>query len=69
MVMIGVPIGIGLLLFNSMRVLQTDVTGDSLIVIFITVYAIEMLAGVVRTCSSDDHRQRPVPRSPGFDSR
>ena len=40
--------GIGFLLFNSMRVLQYDVTGAILIMIFATVYAIELLAGLVR---------------------
>lgn len=40
--------GIGFLLFNSMRVLQYDVTGAILIMIFATVYAIELVAGLIR---------------------
>jgi phosphonate transport system permease protein len=40
--------GIGFLLFNSMRVLRYDVTGAILIIIFATVYAIELLGGLIR---------------------
>ncbi|WP_051063462.1 phosphonate ABC transporter, permease protein PhnE [Ilumatobacter nonamiensis] len=40
--------GIGFLLFNSLRVLQWQTTGAILIVIFVVVYAIELLAGWVR---------------------
>jgi phosphonate transport system permease protein len=40
--------GIGFLLFNSMRVQQFDVTGAILIMIFVTIYAIEQLSGGVR---------------------
>ena len=40
--------GIGFLLLNSMRVLQFDVTGAILILIFVTIYAIEQLSGRVR---------------------
>jgi phosphonate transport system permease protein len=40
--------GIGFLLFNSMRVLQLDVTGAILIVIFGAIYAVEALSGWLR---------------------
>lgn len=40
--------GIGFLLFNSMKVLAFDTTAAIIIVIFVIVYAIELLAGFVR---------------------
>ncbi|MDQ3385556.1 MAG: phosphonate ABC transporter, permease protein PhnE [Actinomycetota bacterium] len=40
--------GIGFLLFNSLRVLRYEVTGAILIMIFVTVYAIERLSGWIR---------------------
>jgi phosphonate transport system permease protein len=41
--------GIGFLLFNSLRVLQWEVTGAILILIFVTVYSIERFSGWLRT--------------------
>lgn len=41
--------GIGFLLFNSLRVLQWEVTGAILILIFATVYSIERFSGWLRT--------------------
>lgn len=40
--------GIGFLLFNSMKVLAFDTTAAIIIVIFVVVYAVELLAGYVR---------------------